>query len=700
MTEAVVTTLSVLGLANIGLGWYLGYRSPFEYIAFWLLAGLVLLSACRVVRHVFPWTGLADAAIRVGVLSFALIVVAGLALGAAGLLAPVPYLVFFAALFGASLLLSDRSGAPGAAARVGLPTAAILVPLLAFIVAVGIIQSPLTLYDSLSYHLFFPARWLQEHRLSIVPTPFSDPAQAYQPGNGELFFLWLMLPFHGDLLARIGQLPFLLLSGVALYAIARRMGARPEHAVYAPTFYFLARPVVEQAVGADVDLVCAATFVTSLYLGIVAVDRNETRDWMLWGVSLGLYWGSKYLALVYSPVFVLLPFMRASRRPLPRMLWALPGIVVLALPWYLRNWIVAGSPIYPATLQLAGITVARGAFTRAAMSHSVFHTTDVRLFPVMAAHAFGAPLFLFWMPFALLGAASILMRPWQGQRWPAAYVLLVPLVMIPLYWFGLPVNIDSRFLLPAVAVATLPLAFVFGASEKWNAGVQAAYFMGILWVLLGVTWNVSIPVPWYMAGWLSLDGLVTPGSFVVFAGLAAAVAMLWGFASRTTDGRVPVIPVVAAVAALASVILAVGSDRFCAPYRCSLLQLSSPYIRSTMLDGWAWVARNTRHATFAYTGNNVPYPLFGDRLTNRVYYVNIDRHASWRLRARPEPARYHASLRASGARLGRTGAGQRPRARGRVPAPLRADIRVSRGVAREPEGDRRRSPLRLGVVRV
>jgi len=34
-------------------------------------------------------------------------------------------------------------------------------------------------------------------------------------------------------------------------------------------------------------------------------------------------------------------------------------------------------------------------------------------------------------------------------------------------------------------------------------------------------------------------------------------------------------------------------------------------------------------------------PLFGDRLTNRVYYVNIDRHASWRFhdyaRARSRP---------------------------------------------------------------
>src|SRR6185312_15572436 len=108
------------------------------------------------------------------------------------------------------------------------------------------------------YHLFFPARWLQEHRLSIVATPFSDEAQAYAPGNGELFFLWLMIPFHGDLLARLGQLPFAVLGAIVLYALARRLGASRERAIYPPLFFLLSRPIVEQAIGANVDLVCAS----------------------------------------------------------------------------------------------------------------------------------------------------------------------------------------------------------------------------------------------------------------------------------------------------------------------------------------------------------------------------------------------------------------------------------------------------------
>jgi hypothetical protein len=58
--------------------------------------------------------------------------------------------------------------------------------------------------------------------------------------------------------------------------------------------------------------------------------------------------------------------------------------------------------------------------------------------------------------------------------------------------------------------------------------------------------------------------------------------------------------------------------------------LSPTYIRADMIRGWDWVHRHVDHATIANTGNNLPYPLFDDHLTNHVRYVNIDRHGDWR----------------------------------------------------------------------
>src|SRR5438105_5143895 len=359
---ALALTTAALGwaLTSLAVGWVLGFRAPAAYVIFWALTASLAATSIRIVRRVFPWRGLADAALRCAAVSFVLIVATGFLLGMAGLIGPLGYVVVAAAGLAATIALrTPKSPMPPIATALPFQLAIVLCPILVFVVAVGLTQSPLTLYDSLSYHLLFPARWLQEHRLLIVPTPFSDEAQAYAPANGELFFLWLMIPFHGDLVARVGQMPFYLLIATALYALARRIGAPPAHAAYVPAFALLSRPIVEQAVGADVDLVCWAMFLTSLYLGLVAIESGRAREWALWGVAVGLYCGTKYVSVVYGPVLVAAPVMAALRRSRgarAAMLWALPGVLVFGAPWYLRNWIVAGSPIYPSSLTVGSFT--------------------------------------------------------------------------------------------------------------------------------------------------------------------------------------------------------------------------------------------------------------------------------------------------------------------------------------------------------
>jgi hypothetical protein len=652
-----------LGIA-VWAGWSLGYRSLTAYVVFGILCALVAAAARRIVRSVFPPAASPvgnvdnvenDEILRIGVVSFALIVLAGFVLGGAGFINVGAYLAFFAVCFVVCLvrLKPDATYAPDTPYRPDTETyrasgfsrtdstyqqaivAGILVAAVAFILAVGLIQSPLTLYDSLSYHLLFPARWLQDHRLSIVPTPFSDPAQAYQPSNGELFFLWLMLPFHGDLLARIGQVPFLLLNGAALFALARRLGASRNHAIYAPLFFFLARPVVEQAVGADVDLISTAMFAASMYFGLIAVDTDRASDWALWGVSGGLFFGTKYLALVYAPVFLLFPVVTVVRGIRLKSAWAIPGVAVLGFPWYLRNWLIAGSPIYPASLGVAGLTVARGAFSRAAMAGTVFHATGLRLWSVVAAHSFGAPLALFWLPCAFAAVTSILVR---RRWWPAGFIVFLLPLMTVLVWFGLPANIDSRFLLPAMATSLVLFACPFGDGARWkmwNAALHVLYLGGAAWLLVGSNAEIHVPSPWYMGGWLSLNGIIDSRHFAWFAAFAVMGTAAWRAAPAWR------LRAAGALAVVAASVLVMGVDVRCAPARCQPLRITSAFIQPSLLDAWDWVAHNTRNASFANTGNNVAYPLFGDQLTNHVSYVNIDRHTDWHLhdyaRARIKP---------------------------------------------------------------
>jgi Dolichyl-phosphate-mannose-protein mannosyltransferase len=631
----LATAISFPCLAVAAIGWPLGYHAPAAFLELWALSLFVGLSAARIERHVCPAGDGVEAALLTSTIAFAVIVAGGMILGGLGWLAPAPFLLFYAVIFGAAWFLTRSAAAESAAAepaaavvRFPLPAIAAIVAMIVLVAAVGLTHPPQA-YDSLNYHLYFPARWIQDGRLAVIPTPFGDEAPAYAPVNGELFFLWLMIPFHGDLAARIGQVPFYLLAGVALYALARRLGARPEHAIYPPAFFLLAKPIVDQAAGANVDLVSAAMFLVSLALVIRATDSREIRDWLMVGVALGLYGGTKFVSLVFAPAFLLVLLWKRvqdGRWPGWRVLWSLPGLLAFALPWYVRNWIVAGSPLYPASLTLEGIAIARGAFTRQVMLHSPFHVSTRPGWPLVISviHAFDLALLLVALPFLVVGTVA-LARRWR--TWPVAVLLAVPVLLVPLYWFGVPENVEPRFLTPVVGLALLPMAFVFGRRSGWNAVVHALYAAGLVGVALG--WRATVPAPgstpWLMKDWLTLEGPLNPD----FAWLALVLAILgaaWYFLSGTRRTGLRLL----AYIAVAVAVVGIGFERRCEPAGCAVLETSPNFVRPTTQDGWAWMAAHTTDATVAYAGTNVPYPLFGDRLSNRVYYVNIDYHADWR----------------------------------------------------------------------
>jgi hypothetical protein len=219
----ILEIVLLLALTLLAPGFWQGYRSPQPYILFTLLNLLLLTHARLLMRHFFPPDGPEDGIIRMAVLSFAIIVLAELALGAIGWLTPFACLMLLAILLLPYWFLhpqvepqASSSLSPLARPRgLALLLLSLLFAVSVFTLSFGMTHLPAR-YDSLTYHLFFPATWLQDGRIEIIPTPFGDQAPAYAPSNGELFFLWLMLPFHGDLLARVGQFPFYLLGALTL----------------------------------------------------------------------------------------------------------------------------------------------------------------------------------------------------------------------------------------------------------------------------------------------------------------------------------------------------------------------------------------------------------------------------------------------------------------------------------------------------
>lgn len=610
-----------LALPLLPIAWQDGYRT--WNLGLCLGMALAVWGLAAVVgERVNAGDGRAGSLVRTAVLAIAVIVLMGFVLSGVREMTALGYGTASLAVALVALWLRRRRRVqrpvPWRVPRIWIGAVALASALGALALGFALTHAPLTLYDAPSYHLYFAARWLQDHAISILPTPFSDEAQSYAPANGELVLLWLMAPWHGDFLARAGQWPFWWLGALAVYAIARRLGAARAHACYPALFFLVARPVIEQAVGADVDLIAAALFASAIYLGLVAVERDTWVEWTIWGIAVGLTVGTKYVLLIYLPILLTIPVVGGLRR---RALWATPGLVVFGAPWYLRNWIVAGSPIYPASLQIAGTTLAQGAFTRAAMLNTVFHTSDFRLAPAILAHGFGVTLAMIAWPLGLLGAV-MMRRRW----WPEGWLVSIPIVMAALFWFVLPVNIDSRFFLPAVAPALVPLALAFRTSRLWNAILHALCVVGLGWILIGLPHSLSMQTPWYMAGWLELNGIISSSSLGLFGLLALALGGAWWMASKTRW----VVPLVAVLAASTGTVLAQVEDTRCAPARCDRLHVTDPDIRPGLLRTWEWMDDHVHDATVAYTGINLPYPAAGPHLTNRVVYVNIDGHLGWR----------------------------------------------------------------------
>src|SRR5262249_52402536 len=149
-------------LANVIVGWSLGYRDPVAYVAFWAMVIALALTSRNVVSRVFAPGSRVDAWIEGGVIAFAMVVVSGLVLGAIGRVTLGGYPCLQAVLLGVSFVLpkGNRHALPQAGKPpIPDPLAAIVGALAVFSLAYAFTHAPSTLYDSLSYHLFFSARW-------------------------------------------------------------------------------------------------------------------------------------------------------------------------------------------------------------------------------------------------------------------------------------------------------------------------------------------------------------------------------------------------------------------------------------------------------------------------------------------------------------------------------------------------------------
>jgi len=214
-------------------------------------------------------------------------------------------------------------------------------------------------YDSREYHIATIVSWLQ--RRSIWPLPYQNTAiyRATYPGNGEMLGLWLTLPTHSDQLSYLMPIPFWVLGILSLALLVREMGGDAKLGALAGVALTCAPVFIGEAWTLSTDMAAAATFACAIALLVRAtrleIDADKLLAVGLAGVALGLSVGAKYTALVAGAVVLIWAIIALRPR---RALWTLiPGLLLFAGPWFVRNAIRTGNPLFPEGVSIGGVHV-------------------------------------------------------------------------------------------------------------------------------------------------------------------------------------------------------------------------------------------------------------------------------------------------------------------------------------------------------
>lgn len=531
-------------------------------------------------------------------------------LGSVGLLTAGALVLVAALLWLASLPLAAAAGGgiplPRWCWPATLSAAVIGLDLLAFLPAAP------NDWDAATYHLYFPARWLQEERLFHVPTVFGDNAAAFAPQNGALFFAWEMALLGSDTLANVSQLLCLgFLMGV-LYRTCRLLSiAREPSALAALTLLWMA-PVRTWTYSANVDVLLVAAWFGALYWLLLYTRRPQTGTLAACALASGLTAGTKTVGLPLAGLVALflLPGLLRRRRFLQLGLYT-AGVVAGGGWWYLWNLWRYGNPLFPVELSWGALGFP-GAYDTGALRSGEFHLDSLPVLAEYTLRRFGVTT---WLVIAAglvaLGARAVrdLRRRREGLS-PAVVLVSVAILWTGFFAAFVPHNNQTRFLMPVLAVSlvgwalTLRSALWVGPGSGrglWLLGIAAAAVASRPWT----AWKASFET-------LAEAGVDPLGWILTAAALSGAAAAVL----RCRKGRRIRRAVTWGLVALVVLVATHHADRSRAAFfdRADFKRWAEGY-RSFNLP-------SARPLRIAYTGANVPYALVGSGWRHRVVYVN------------------------------------------------------------------------------
>jgi hypothetical protein len=284
---------------------------------------------------------------------------------------------------------------------------------------------------------------------------------------------------------------------------------------------------------------------------------------------------------------------------------ALAALLVVAGPWYLRNLLLTGNPLFPIRVQLFGVTLLPGLFSSGRSAK--FSTSPI--ISLLTSSDQGVPPSLLIV--LSLGVAAAIAGGFRRLRFDplARLCMLGPFIAFVVFITTCPYP-EVRYLLPAILLLFAATAIGITA---WLRHLLTQWIAAIIVVVIcwATTWSASsfaILVP---------DLMITAATVMV-----AGASVVWGL--RRARGRPPA--ALAGVAITCSMVLAASIYVMWAAYvktcRNSAIDCYRSQYGTATADAWKFVREELPpDELLAYGNTYFIYPMEGFDHARRLIYI-------------------------------------------------------------------------------
>jgi len=477
--------------------------------------------------------------------------------------------------------------------------------------------------DSQTYHLAFPALWIQQGSLInpvvIWGTPRGVPAFSavtYYPINAQLFFAWLMLPLKNAFLADVGEAPFYIVGILAIYSILRKYGVKYDAALFCGFLWALVPNILRQMLyGSLIDVICAATLLVLLNSLLILKEEFSLKNALVFGTALGIFIGTKIINIVWAGAFV--PFffyclVKNYRGAGIKKITAVIGVITVFTVLfggyiYIKNIIYTGNPVYPIAIKLFGHQLFAGLGDSAAYGRAL--RAAIRFPDILWKEGLGGQFLLFILPGTFIPWLFFKYIKEKAKPVGEYFLLFITPFFMALLYFMLIKTGWVRYIIPYLGVGLIAMVIFL---SKFKAGYVYIYITGIVAVIAstaklgnGFLLAISLVFTLVLFALLLFVGKHNPAIKVVFNFKISAIIVLiavvsliwlnWDY-DKNEFARYPVI-----------------------------LSKKEARLKDRLL-GWQWLNEHTGTGRrIAFIGRSEIYPLLGTHLKNEIFYAPVNR---------------------------------------------------------------------------